>query len=158
MYSADAVMWVKLPLATRHKAVRYNPRFPSNGVKNLPTGQGAATRCCLHKGSNYSQVYADRHSLSAVLMPSTFHVCLYFLLRKQTRRGSFDQRAALPGNLSIPNRSGANRSLLRFMRLHLSHWVLMMRTLKSLRGRIVPNLTPVSTMLQTDPGTVGDQG
>lgn len=63
-----------------------------------------------------------------------------------------------PGDLSISNRNGANRSLLRFMRLHLSHWVLMMRTLKSLRGRIVPNLTPVSTMLQTDPGTVGDQG
>lgn len=122
-------MWVRLPLATRHKAVRYNPRFPGNGVKNLPTGQGAATRCCLHKGSNYSQVYADRHSLPAVSMPSTFHICLYFLLRKQTRRGSFDQRAALPGDLSIPNRSGANRSLLRFMRLHLSHWVLMMRTL-----------------------------
>ena len=30
-------------------------------------------------------------------MPSTFHFRLYFLLQKQTRRGSFDQRAALSG-------------------------------------------------------------
>ena len=158
MYSAGAEMWVRLPLATRHKAARYAPRFPGNGVTNLPTGQGAATRCCLHKPMNNLNLYADRHSAATVSMPSTFQFDPCFLLRKQTRRGSFDRRAALPGNLSIPNRSGANRSLLRFMRLHLSHWVLMMRTLIFLRGRILPNLTPVSRMLQTDPGTVGDQG
>ena len=33
-------MWVKLPLATRHKAVRYNPRFPSNGVTKPTDGTG----------------------------------------------------------------------------------------------------------------------
>jgi hypothetical protein len=97
MYSAGAEMWVRLPLATRHKAVRYAPRFPGNGVINLPTGQGAATRCCLHKPMNNLSLYADRHSAVTVSMQSAFQFDLCFLLRKQTRRGSFDQRAALPG-------------------------------------------------------------
>ena len=151
MYSAGAEMWVRLPLATRPKAVRYAPRFPGDGVKNLPTGQGAATRCCLHKSSNYSQVYAYR-----CRQYSTFtHISC-----SGNKHGAdlLIDAPRFPGDLSVPNRSGANRSLLRFMRLHLSHWVLMMRSLIFLRGRIVPNLTPVSTMLQTDPGTVGDQG
>ena len=99
MYSAGAEMWVRLPLATRHKAVRYAPRFPGNGVINLPTGQGAATRCCLHKPMNNLNLYADRHSLATVSMRSAFQFDLCFLLRKQTRRGSFDLRVALSGGL-----------------------------------------------------------
>ena len=99
MYSAGAEMWVRLPLATRHKAERYAPRFPGNGVINLPTGQGAATRCCLHKPMNNLNLYADRHSAATVSMRSAFQFDPCFLLRKQTRRGSFDQRAALSGGL-----------------------------------------------------------
>jgi hypothetical protein len=40
MYSAGAEMWVRLPLATRHKAARYAPRFPGNGVTEPTDGTG----------------------------------------------------------------------------------------------------------------------